>query len=193
MKLLLVLNSQKMKKLVLSILTVFLALSLNAQKFMTSAGYVYFFSETPVENIKADNFSVSSILDTPTGELVFKVPIKSFDFEKKLMQEHFNENYLESDKFPDASFKGKIVNLSEVNFEKEGRYKAVVQGQLTIHGVTKDVKSDGQIDVAGGKIYAKSTFFVAPEDYNIEIPNLVKNKIAKSILISVDMKYDKMD
>ena len=166
-----------------------LAFNMNAQKYLSDNGYIYFFSETPVEDIKADNFNVSSAIDTETGEIVFKVPVKSFEFKKKLMQEHFNENYLESDQFPNASFKGKIVNLSEVEFSKDGRYKAVVEGRLTIHGVTKEVKEEGQIDVGNGKIYAKANFYVAPADYEINIPRLVRKKIAESIMISVDVKY----
>lgn len=181
-----------MKKNLLILMFASLVINLSAQKYITKNGYIYFFSETPVEDIKADNFNVSSVLDASTGDLVFKVPMKSFEFEKKLMQEHFNENYVESEKFPDASFKGKITNLEEVNFSEEGRYKAIVEGKLTIHGVTRDIKSEGQIDVAGGKVYARSTFYLSPEDYGIEIPSIVRNKIAKSILISVDMKYESM-
>jgi hypothetical protein len=95
----------------------------NAQKFMTKNGYIGFYSHTPVEDIKADNNQVASVLDVSTGEIAFQVLIKSFQFEKALMQEHFNENYLESDKFPRSTFSGKITNISEVNFSKTGNMK----------------------------------------------------------------------
>jgi polyisoprenoid-binding protein YceI len=175
-------------KIILALL-IFTISNLNAQKYLSENGYINFFSETPVEDIKADNFDVTSAIDSETGEIVFKVPIKSFEFKKKLMQEHFNENYLESDKFPYATFKGKIANADEINFSNVGRYKAIVEGDLTIHGITRKVKEEGQIDVGNGEIFAKANFYVATADYDIKIPRLVRKKIAETIMISVDVKY----
>ena len=123
----------------------------------------------------------------------FAVLIKGFEFKKALMQEHFNENYLESDKFPKATFKGKIVNNSDVNYKKDGTYKVKTKGQLTIHGVTKEVEADGTIEVKGGKIVGTSTFNVNPEDYKISIPNLVRDKIAKQIKVTVKADYQPMN
>src|SRR5687767_244071 len=120
-----------------------------AQKYMTKTGHVSFFSKAPMENIEAHNNQVSSIINTANGELVFSLLMKSFNFEKALMQEHFNEKYVESEKFPKAEFKGKITNLSAIDFKKEGSQAAEVAGTLTIHGVTKDVTAKGTVEVKG--------------------------------------------
>ena len=111
-----------MKRLIFSVIILSLVTSVNAQKFMTKNGFISFYGHTPMEDIKADNNQVASVLDISTGDLVFQVLIKSFHFDRALMEEHFNENYMESDKFPKASFKGKITNLQSVNFSKNGTY-----------------------------------------------------------------------
>ena len=171
----------------LAFLSVFM--TTNAQKFMTKNGYIGFYSHTPVEDIKGDNNQVASILDISTGEIAFQVLIKSFQFEKALMQEHFNENYLESEKFPRSTFSGKITNLSEVNFSKSGKYEATVEGDLLIHGVTKKISAKGSFEIAENSIVATSKFDIQPEDYNINIPGVVRNNIAKTIEVTVNMKY----
>ncbi|HRI26478.1 MAG TPA: YceI family protein [Chitinophagales bacterium] len=181
-----------MKKnwLFLALFTVLATANVFAQgKFFTKNGHIDFFSATPMENISANNDKVVSILDTETGKLDFQVLIKAFEFEKALMQEHFNENYMESDKFPKSTFKGQIVNLSDVNFSKNGTYQVKVSGDLTIHGVTKAVQAPGTITVKDGTITATSKFTVAVADYNIEIPKLVKDNIAKNIDINLSMNY----
>ena len=162
----------------------------DAQKYLTRSGKITFFSKAPVENIEAANNEVSSILDTQKGELVFAALIKSFKFKKALMEEHFNENYMESNTFPKANFKGTITNLSKVNFTKDGSYPVMVKGDLTIHGVTKDVEVPGTITVSQGKINAASKFQVKVKDYNIKIPSTVINNIAETIEITVDCKYE---
>ena len=106
------------------------------------------------------------------------------------MQEHFNENYVESNKYPKADFKGSIVNNSAVNYAKDGTYNVTVKGKLTIHGVTKDVQSPGTIKVSAGKIDAASTFNIQLSDYNISIPSVVKDKVSNTIKISVDTKLE---
>ena len=158
-------------------------------KFFTKNGHIDFFSSTPMENISAANDKVTSVLDTETGKLDFAVLIKAFEFEKALMQEHFNENYMESDKFPKSTFKGQIDNISDINFKNGGSYSVTVSGDLTIHGVTKPVTARGTLDVSEGKIVATTKFSVAVADYNIEIPKLVRDQIAKNIDISVAIKY----
>ena len=121
--------------------------------------------------------------------LVFQVLIKSFHFEKALMEEHFNENYMESEKYPKSTFKGKITNLSSVNFSKNGTYDVTVEGDLTIHNVTNKVSIKGTIEVITGGINASSKFNIVPEDYNIEIPGVVRDKIDKNLAVTVSMKY----
>lgn len=127
-------------------------------KYSTNSGKISFYSSAPLENIEALNSKVTSILDTENGNIVFSMAIKDFVFEKSLMQEHFNENYMESEKFPKSTFKGKITNLSEVNFDQNGKYPATIEGELLIHGVTKQVKVTGFIEVKDGKIMANAKF-----------------------------------
>jgi len=176
------------------LLTVFIlsAFTINAQKFMTKNGYIGFFSHTPMEDIKGDNNQVASILDASTGEIVFQALMKSFKFEKALMEEHFNENYVESEKFPKSTFKGKITNLSDVDFTKTGVYKVTVEGELLIHGVTQNISTPGEIEITGDGVKARSKFFIKPEDYKIEIPSVVRENIAKEITVTVDVNMPPM-
>lgn len=178
-----------MKRLFLLFFFLIIVLSVNAQKFMTKNGYISFFSHTSLEDIKGENDQVASIIDTSTGEMVFQVLIKSFHFDKALMEEHFNENYMESDKFPKSVFKGKIINPASVNFNKNGTYDVTVEGDLTIHNVTNKVSIKGTVEVITGGINASSKFKIVPEDYKIEIPGLVRDKINNAMEVTVSMKY----
>ncbi len=168
----------------------FLAIPGQAQRYFTRVGTISFFSESILENIEAHNKQVSSFIDFSTGEMVFSVPMKAFQFKKALMQEHFNENYIESDKYPKGTFKGTIDNIKTINLQQDGTHKVKVNGQLTIHGITKPIAADGIMEVKAGKITGKSTFTITPEDYNIEIPLLVRNHIAKIIQINVQLLYE---
>jgi polyisoprenoid-binding protein YceI len=156
---------------------------------MTKDGFIGFFSHTPMEDIKADNNQVASIIDFSTGEMVFQVLIKSFHFERALMEEHFNENYMESVTFPKSTFKGKITNLSSVDINKSGTYEVSVEGDLTIHNVIKRVSVKGTLEVVAGGLNANAKFNIIPEDYNIKIPGVVKEKFAENIEVTVKMKY----
>jgi polyisoprenoid-binding protein YceI len=167
----------------------FLFFSANAQKFMTKNGYIGFYSHTAMEDIKGDNNQVASVLDISTGDLVFQVLIKSFHFDRALMEEHFNENYMESDKIPKSTFKGKITNLTAVNFSKNGTYEVTVEGDLTIHDVTNKISTRGTIEVVTGGINASSKFNIVPEEYKIDIPSVVREKINKNLEVTVTMKY----
>jgi len=178
-----------MKRIVFFLTFTFLFFSVNAQKFMTRNGYIGFYSHTAMEDIKGDNNQVASVLDISTGEIVFQVLIKSFHFEKALMEEHFNENYMESEKFPKSTFKGKITNLSAVDFSKNGKYDVVVEGDLNIHDVTNKVTAKGSLEVITGGINANSKFNIVPEDYKITIPGVVRDNIAKNLEVTVAMKY----
>jgi polyisoprenoid-binding protein YceI len=142
-----------------------------------------------MEDIKADNNQVASVLDISTGDIVFQVLVKSFHFDRALMEEHFNENYMESDKIPKSTFKGKIINLSSVDFKKNGTYEVTVDGDLTLHDVTNKISAKGTMEVLTDGINANSKFNIVPEDYKINIPGVVREKIAKSLEITVSMKY----
>jgi len=178
-----------MKRLFLLVLFIGIVLAANAQKFITKNGYIGFFSHTVMEDIKGDNNQVVGVLDTSTGEMVFQALIKSFHFDRALMEEHFNENYMESDKIPKSVFKGKITNLSAVDFTKNGTYDVTVEGDLTIHDVTNKISTKGTIEVVTGGINANAKFKIVPEDYKIAIPGVVREKINKDLEVTVTMKY----
>lgn len=161
-------------------------------KYVCKTGKLSFFGQTPMETIEALNSQASGILDTQTGDMVVSAMVKSFKFKIALMEEHFNENYIESTKNPKASFKGKIINLKDIQFGKAGVYKAVVEGDLTIKGKTQKIKTEGTVEVKGSQIMVKSKFKVTPEDHGIEIPSVVRDKIARQMEVTVDMIFDPM-
>lgn len=165
-------------------------LSLFAQVQIARNGHVSFYSDAALEKIEGHNHKAASTLNTTTGAISFKMNIKAFEFKQALLQEHFNENYMESATYPYSTFKGQITDLSKVNFSKDGTYNVNVKGDLTIHGVTKNQTVPGQITVKNGKLSAKATFTVAVADYGITIPALVKDKIAKEVKITVDTQYE---
>lgn len=164
----------------------FFTCSYSQDKYFTKTGKVSFVSDAPMEKIEGNNKTVIAVMDAKSGKLQFALQMKSFEFEKTLMQEHFNENYVESGRFPKAEFKGSILNHADINYKKDGSYPAKVKGQLTIHGQTKDVETKGLVKVKGGKIYTESTFDILLSDYNISIPSLVKEKVSNSVAISME-------
>jgi len=109
------------------------------------------------------------------------------------MQEHFNENYMESDKFPNATFSGTVTNIKDVDFAKNGSYPVTVEGDLTIRGITKKISESGVLEVKDGKVSGKSTFNVLLADYGIKVPAAVANNIARSIQIDVDVLLSKLE
>lgn len=181
-----------MKKISLFIVALMLlhVADVSAQKFLTREGKVHFFSKAPMEEIDGVNKKATSIIDTQTGQIEFSILMKAFEFDKALMMEHFNENYVESDKFPKSVFKGVISNNSEVKWTVDGAYPVKVAGKMTLHGVTKDMNADGTITIKGGKPTATSIFNLLIKDYNIEIPKVVKDKVAESVKVVVDISYE---
>jgi hypothetical protein len=155
------------------------------ERFFTKTGHISFYSKTKLEDIEAHNRNVTCVLDTKTGNVQFAVLMKGFEFKKALMQEHFNESYIESDKYPKGEFKGQVINNAGIDYTKPGTYPAKVKGRLTIHGQTKDIEADGTLTVKEGKISATSEFQVAIADYNISVPALVKDNISKVITVKV--------
>lgn len=163
---------------------------LQAQKiYSTKTGKISFFSNAPLEDIEAKTSEVESKLLISTGQVVFTLLMKGFQFENPLMQEHFNENYVESTKYPKADFKGFITNIKDINFTKDGTFPANATGMLTIHGVTKEASSTGTISVNAGKVTARSKFIITLKDYNIG-GSLIGKKIANQIEITVDCQYE---
>lgn len=159
--------------------------SVNAQKYFTKEGKIAFHAGTKVEAIDGTSSTATCVVDSKTGDMEWSVLVKGFHFESALMEEHFNENYMESNTYPKATFKGKIDNIASVNFTKDGTYNVKVTGNLTMHGVTKQVSVDGTIVVKGGVVSLNSKFNVNPKDYNIAIPSAVQDKISNNIEIIV--------
>jgi polyisoprenoid-binding protein YceI len=162
----------------------------SAQVWFTKTAYIGFFSHTGVEDIKADNFEVVSFLDATKGDLRFQLLIKSFQFPKAAMQQHFNsESYLNSDQFPKSEFKGTLENIKAVNFSKDGTYPVTVNGDLTLHGVTKNIKQAGTITIKAGKVSANTVFIIKLSDFNISIPKFNAAKISNEIEVTVKSEY----
>lgn len=159
------------------------------QIYYTSNGEITFYSHAPIEDIEATNKQVSCAIDIKEGKIAFSMLMNAFQFEKALMQEHFNERYVESHKFPKATFEGLIKDLEDVSLSKAGSYNIEVEGKLTLHGITKTVKSRGTIKVGIDKnVSAKSTFVVNLQDFKVEIPTMYIDNISESIEIKVDVK-----
>lgn len=185
-----------MRKNMRSVVIIVLLLStqlVNGQKYYSKTGKISFHSEASLEKIEATNSSASTVIDVATGSMEWAVLIQGFKFEKALMQDHFNENYMESATYPKAKFKGKIDNVAGVNFSKDGIYNVTVSGQLEMHGVTKPVTAQGTITVKGGLVSAKSKITVLVTDYGIEIPKLVADNISKSVDINIMADYQVMN
>lgn len=181
-----------MKKLIFSLCFAILAGSTAfAQgKLFTRDGKVYFnaTAENSPETIEAAHTSGTFVLDKTSGKFEMAVLIKGFYFERALMQEHFNENYMESSKYPKATFRGALTDLSAVNFAADGTYNANVSGQLTMHGVSQTVSTPVQFTVAGGVVSGSCNFSVTLKDYSIDIPSLVTDKVGKVARISIKLE-----
>jgi hypothetical protein len=173
----------RMKKIFL-LSALLITFGLRAQIYMAKFCEISFFSEAPLENIEAINKSSKPIMNTSTGDLQIKISIKGFVFPKPLMQEHFNENYMESDKFPDAIFKGKIND--KIDYTKDGEYKTTATGKITIHGVEKDITIEGILTIKGSQILLQSKFNIHIADYNIQVPSLYVKNIAEDVSVKLN-------
>lgn len=156
-----------------------------SQLYVTRTGFIGFYSKTPLEDIKAENNQVYAIIDGGKKNIAFTLLLKGFIFQKELMQEHFNENYAESDKYPKANFTGAYTG--EVPLDKDGIYKVMVKGNLNLHNVSKAIEVPATIEVKNGHLVGQSDFKLKPEDFNISIPSLVRDKIDKEISVKVNI------
>jgi hypothetical protein len=161
-----------------------------AQKYISTSSYVRFYSEAPVENIEAINEKAQSAIDLKTNEVAFSVPIRGFQFENSLMQEHFNENYMESEQYPRATFRGKIESF-EAGKAVPQQVEAV--GTMTIHGVQRQIRANGTMSIADGTILLHSEFPVAVAEYDIKIPKVVFYNIAEVVDVTIEFTYEKHD
>jgi hypothetical protein len=172
----------------LSLLTLFILFRFSAfsqPKYFTKTGKISFYSKSSMENIEAVNTKVVSVWDVASGQIEFAVLLKGFEFQKALMQEHFNENYVESDKYPKALFKGVIENSKNIQLTNDNVATVKVNGTLTLHGVTNPINTSAVITVKGGVVAASCNFIITLADYKISIPSLVAEKINKKIAIAV--------
>lgn len=167
----------------IAISTLFFVSSVEAQKtYGTRNGQIVFQSPSD-EDVKAINNEVSSRLQD-NGALSFSLLIKGFKFKMAEMQDHFNTQYLQSNQFPRADFKGTITNIASVNFAKDGSYPVKVKGDLTLHGVTRPVSADGNIQVAKGKPLAKASFTIIIKDFGVNAPD-----VTEKVTITVNCQY----
>lgn len=174
-----------MKKIIFGIALFMAAVTgAHSQQYMTRTGFIGFYSKTPLEDIKAENNQVYAVVDAGKKNLAFMVLIKGFVFVKELMQEHFNENYAESDKYPKATFTGTFTE----DLGKDGIYKVTVRGNLTLHNVTKTIEVPATLELKGGKLSGRSDFTLKPEDFNIHIPSIVRDKIANVMNVHVQIE-----
>ncbi len=183
-----------MKKLALFLSIAFstvllLSFTARVEKLTSSKTHISFFSSTPLEDITANNFKAVSTLDTETGAIVFSVPMQSFEFEKALMQKHYNSpDFLDTQKFPKAKFVGKISNLAAVNFTEKGTYQMEVEGDMTLKGTTKNIKEKATIVVKDdGTINASTKFMLTLADYGVVFE---KGKPASNIAKTIEVKFE---
>lgn len=157
--------------------------------YMTRTGHIYFISQTEIIDIDAHHHQVSSLLNVNTGEIAFALYMAAFEFDLALAQEHFNEEYVESHKYPKSTFSGRIVNLDAIDFKTPGTYEAWIEGELTIHGQTVPMRVKGTGQVEGDQIRASCRFEIRLADFHITVPQLVRDKVAPVIPIEVNLEY----
>ncbi|MDG1475621.1 MAG: YceI family protein [Vicingaceae bacterium] len=178
-----------MKKLVLFITCITIVSSVFSQNlYKAVSGDISFFSKTPMEDIDAVNKDVKALINTKTGEVAFIATNVGFHFEKPLMEEHFNENYMESDKYKVSVFKGKIQE--KINYNENGKHKVTVKGMINIHGVEQEREITGEVVIEEGEIKVMSEFIVKVKDHKIKIPKLVVKNIAEEVNVTVSLNFE---
>jgi polyisoprenoid-binding protein YceI len=182
-----------MNKFLLIVFFGLYSLSIQAQRYTTSSGYIGIFAETTIETIEAHNRKVGSKLDLSTGAFSFFVNINSFEFENKGMKEEFFEKYIESDIYPEARFEGTILNIEGLDLGQGSTLDATIEGKLTIHGVTRDVFEKGTLLMLEyGGIVGESVIVINPADYNISIPMDMVDVIPDEIKLTVEVRLMKL-
>lgn len=176
-------------KIQTALLAVLLFVTANVfgNKYMTKTGYAYFKSHTDAIDIDGSNRNVAAVLDASTGELVIIILIKAFDLPLATANKHFNETYMESDKFPKATFKGKVLEFSGVDLSKKGEQQVTIEGTLNIHGKDQAIKQTTKILVSPGELSGKCIFKVNIDDHGIVVPKDVKDRVAKTVDVTVDL------
>jgi hypothetical protein len=175
-----------MKRIAFVGICLIVSLPLFGQHYLLADSRLHFYSSAPIEDIEAISVKTRSLFDAKTGEIAFVVPIKTLEFENKRMQEHFNENYMESHKYPDATFKGR---LSAFERNKAGVQRVMARGILNIHGVSREFTAEGTLEFRGAAVYLAARFPVRVADFNIKIPRVVFYNIAEVVDVHFNGKY----
>ena len=178
-----------MKKICFTFIGVAVSTAMFSQIYLAKTSEISFYSHSPIEDITAVNTAAKPMLNTATGDVQIKIAMAAFRFEKPLMQEHFNENYVESEKYPNAIYKGKINE--KVDFTKDGETKVTITGKFNIHGVEKEKTIDGKIIVKGEQIIISSKFNLHVADYNIKVPSLYVTNVAEDVEVKLNATLEK--
>jgi len=158
------------------------------KKYIDRTGSANFVADGIIkDDVQAKTNTVTAVLDAATGQVQVRIPVNSFVFRKALMQEHFNENYLESHQFPFANFKGQVANWDAAMLQKSGVQKIRFEGKLEIHGISKDVVESGTMEVNNSQIRMNTDLKVTVADFGIKVPALVRDKIAKEAAVHVEV------
>ncbi len=176
-------------RIILVLIFACLSIGMQAQKYITKTGTIEIFSETPMFTIEGINRKVASVINVETGDVVASTLVRSFKFKEALVEEHFNENYIESDKFPKSIFKGKIMNIDKIDFSKDGSYEITFEGKLTIHGTTNYIKEKGNLTIKEGVITVIVDFSVSLKAYKIKVEKSYEDAIKDDILLKIHFDY----
>jgi hypothetical protein len=174
------------RRVILVVLVLAMVLPALGQKYKAEKGSTSFYSKATVEDIKAENTQFSSLFNATSGDIAFSIPIKGYQFDKALMQEHFNEKYMETEKYPTATFSGKLQGYTPSG---PATQSVIAKGKMNIHGVVRPVEIAGQVEKQGDKLLMKSNFVIKLEDYNIQIPKLLWQNIAEQVDVTIQATY----
>lgn len=179
-----------MNKLIIIFISISFVTCSYSQKYFSKNAMIKFHSDSPIEKVEGTSSSGTTVMDVASGKIEFAVLNNSFVFEKALMQEHFNENYMESTKFPKTVFKGVINELNSVKFSTLGTYKITVTGDMNLHGVIKTITAPAELIVDAKGLHGNAKFTVKCSDYNIVIPAVVKDNLSNNVDITVKVDYN---
>ena len=178
------------KLIIIALLLIIVVWQVQAQNYRSVTGEIHFKSDAPLELIEARSDKLQGVIDATKRNFAFKVSIKKFDgFNSSLQREHFNENYLETDEFPTATFSGRIIE--KIDFSKDGVYQIRAKGKLKIHGVTQERIIKSTLEIKGDKLLVNSKFTVLLVEHNIAIPKIVYQKIAEEIAVTAKLVFKK--
>ncbi|MFN0189125.1 MAG: YceI family protein [Bacteroidia bacterium] len=180
--------NNKVKSILVTTLFLSIVQTVIAQKvFLATGAMAHFFSETPLENIEAKSQSMTSVLTTGSNKIQFNVPMRTFKFDKSLMEEHFNEKYVESEKYPKATFKG-VINET-LDWSRDTVASVTATGTFELHGVTREITEKGTLKIVGEKINLVVVFDITLVDYKIRIPKVVTKNIAEVIRVNLECDF----